>query len=48
MRSSSDGSKAVRRQGGGGALVYWRGDYDQLGWSQDEMSNAVGLAAGRQ
>jgi flavin reductase (DIM6/NTAB) family NADH-FMN oxidoreductase RutF len=36
--------EAVRRRGGGGALVYWRGDYDQLGWSQDEISNAVGLA----
>ena len=35
---------AVRRRGGGGALVYWRGDYDQLGWSQDEISNAVGCA----
>jgi flavin reductase (DIM6/NTAB) family NADH-FMN oxidoreductase RutF len=36
--------ESVRRRGGGGALVYWRGDYDQLGWSQDEISNAVGLA----
>ena len=36
--------EAVRRRSGGGALVYWRGDYDQLGWSQDEISNAVGLA----
>jgi len=39
--------EAVRRRGGGGALVYWRGDYDQLGWSQDEISNAVGLVARR-
>jgi flavin reductase (DIM6/NTAB) family NADH-FMN oxidoreductase RutF len=36
--------EAVRRGGGSGALVYWRGDYDQLGWSQEEISNAVGLA----
>jgi len=36
--------EAVRRRGGGGALVYWRGDYDQLGWSAEEISNAVGLA----
>jgi flavin reductase (DIM6/NTAB) family NADH-FMN oxidoreductase RutF len=36
--------EAVRRRGGGGALVYWRGDYDQLGWSQDEISNAIGFA----
>jgi flavin reductase (DIM6/NTAB) family NADH-FMN oxidoreductase RutF len=35
--------EAVQRRGGGGALIYWRGDYDQLGWSQDEISNAVGL-----
>ncbi len=39
--------EAVRRRGGGGALVYWRGDYDQLGWSQDEISNAVGLRGRR-
>lgn len=37
--------EAVRRRGGGGALVYWRGDYDQLGWSQEEISSAVGLAS---
>jgi flavin reductase (DIM6/NTAB) family NADH-FMN oxidoreductase RutF len=39
--------EAVRRRGGGGALVYWRGDYDQLGWSQDEISNAIGCAGHR-
>ena len=27
---------------GGGALVYWRGGYDQLGWSDDELSRATG------
>jgi flavin reductase (DIM6/NTAB) family NADH-FMN oxidoreductase RutF len=30
--------EAVRRHGGGGALVYWRGAYDQLGWSSEEIS----------
>jgi flavin reductase (DIM6/NTAB) family NADH-FMN oxidoreductase RutF len=29
---------------GGGALVYWRGGYDQLGWSEDELSRATGLS----
>jgi flavin reductase (DIM6/NTAB) family NADH-FMN oxidoreductase RutF len=36
--------EAVRRGDGGGALVYWRGDYDQLGWSPEEIANAIGLA----
>jgi flavin reductase (DIM6/NTAB) family NADH-FMN oxidoreductase RutF len=31
---------AAREQGG--ALVYWRGAYDSLGWSDDEISRAVG------
>jgi flavin reductase (DIM6/NTAB) family NADH-FMN oxidoreductase RutF len=26
----------------GGALVYWRGAYDRLGWTADELSRAVG------
>ena len=29
--------------GGSGALVRWRGGYDQLGWSRDEICRAVGL-----
>ncbi len=29
------------------ALVRWRGVYDQLGWSRDEISRAVGLMPGR-
>ena len=35
----------VRRAliGGGSALVRWRGSYDQLGWSQNEILRAVGL-----
>jgi len=32
---------AARRQGG--ALVHWRGAYDQLGWNDDELSRAVGV-----
>jgi len=27
---------------GGGALLYWRGVYDQLGWSDDELARATG------
>jgi flavin reductase (DIM6/NTAB) family NADH-FMN oxidoreductase RutF len=27
------------------ALVYWRGDYDRIGWSAEEASRAVGLTA---
>jgi flavin reductase (DIM6/NTAB) family NADH-FMN oxidoreductase RutF len=29
--------------GGSGALVRWRGVYDQIGWSRDEIMRAVGL-----
>jgi flavin reductase (DIM6/NTAB) family NADH-FMN oxidoreductase RutF len=34
---------------GSGALVRWRGAYDQVGWSRDEIARAVGLSpcAGR-
>ena len=39
--------EAVGRRRDGGALVYWRGDYEQLGWSAEEISNAVGLTARR-
>jgi flavin reductase (DIM6/NTAB) family NADH-FMN oxidoreductase RutF len=28
---------------GPSALVYWRGGYDQLGWTDEEVSRAVGL-----
>jgi flavin reductase (DIM6/NTAB) family NADH-FMN oxidoreductase RutF len=34
----------IAAQGGDGALVYWRGDYDRLGWSADEIARAVGLS----
>jgi len=29
---------------GSGALVRWRGAYDQVGWSTDEISRAIGLS----
>jgi flavin reductase (DIM6/NTAB) family NADH-FMN oxidoreductase RutF len=29
---------------GSGALVQWRGTYDQVGWSADEISRAIGLS----
>jgi flavin reductase (DIM6/NTAB) family NADH-FMN oxidoreductase RutF len=29
--------------GGPSALLYWRGQYDQLGWTEEEISRAVGL-----
>jgi hypothetical protein len=29
--------------GGPSALVYWRGEFDQLGWTDEEVSRAVGL-----
>ena len=32
---------AARKQGG--ALVYWRGAYDSLGWSDEEISRAIGV-----
>jgi flavin reductase (DIM6/NTAB) family NADH-FMN oxidoreductase RutF len=35
--------KAIAAPGGSSALVYWRGAYDQLGWSQEEISRAIGL-----
>jgi flavin reductase (DIM6/NTAB) family NADH-FMN oxidoreductase RutF len=27
----------------GGALVYWRGGFDQIGWSEEQVSRAIGL-----
>jgi flavin reductase (DIM6/NTAB) family NADH-FMN oxidoreductase RutF len=29
---------------GSGALVYWRGGYDQVGWSRDQIARATGLS----
>jgi flavin reductase (DIM6/NTAB) family NADH-FMN oxidoreductase RutF len=36
--------KRAAAASGGGALVYWRGVYDQLGWSADELARATGLS----
>jgi len=33
----------VFRSGGSGALVYWRGAYNSIGWTDDEVLRAVGL-----
>jgi flavin reductase (DIM6/NTAB) family NADH-FMN oxidoreductase RutF len=27
----------------GGALVYWRGGFDQIGWSEEQISRAIGV-----
>jgi hypothetical protein len=27
------------------ALIYWRGDYERLGWMADEVDTALGLRA---
>jgi flavin reductase (DIM6/NTAB) family NADH-FMN oxidoreductase RutF len=35
--------RGVRAPGKSSALVYWRGAYNQLGWTEDEISRAVGL-----
>jgi flavin reductase (DIM6/NTAB) family NADH-FMN oxidoreductase RutF len=32
---------------GSGALIYWRGGYDQVGWSGDQIARATGLSPGR-
>jgi flavin reductase (DIM6/NTAB) family NADH-FMN oxidoreductase RutF len=38
----------VFKIGGSGALVYWRGAYNSIGWTDDEVQRAVGLfRAGR-
>jgi flavin reductase (DIM6/NTAB) family NADH-FMN oxidoreductase RutF len=38
----------VFKIGGSGALVYWRGAYNSIGWTDDEVRRAVGLfPAGR-
>ena len=33
----------VFKAGGSGALVYWLGSYNSIGWSDDEIRRAVGL-----
>lgn len=36
--------KGMRLQGGSSSLVYWRGSYEHLGWTEEEVSRSVGLA----
>ena len=36
--------RGVRAPGKSSALVYWRGTYSQLGWTEDEISRAVGMS----
>jgi flavin reductase (DIM6/NTAB) family NADH-FMN oxidoreductase RutF len=36
--------RRVLAGGGSGALVSWRGSYDPVGWSSDEIARAVGLS----
>ena len=38
--------KRTARCGGAGALVYWRGGYDSVGWSADEVLRATGFNPG--
>jgi flavin reductase (DIM6/NTAB) family NADH-FMN oxidoreductase RutF len=33
---------------GAGALISWRGGYDQVGWTNDEISRAIGLSPSEQ
>lgn len=33
----------VFKVGGSGALVYWRGAFNSIGWTEDEVRRAVGL-----
>ena len=35
--------RLARQQAHGGALLYWRGDYESIGWTDEELSRAVGL-----
>lgn len=31
----------------GGALLYWRGAYNSIGWTDEELSRAIGLSPAR-
>jgi len=35
--------RSIFRAGGSGALVYWLGAYNSIGWTDDEIRRAVGL-----
>jgi flavin reductase (DIM6/NTAB) family NADH-FMN oxidoreductase RutF len=39
--------RGVRAPGRSSALVYWRGTYNQLGWSEEEICRAVGVTPTR-
>jgi flavin reductase (DIM6/NTAB) family NADH-FMN oxidoreductase RutF len=36
-------ARCVLAGGASGALVHWRGGYDQVGWSDDGVARAIGL-----
>jgi flavin reductase (DIM6/NTAB) family NADH-FMN oxidoreductase RutF len=36
--------RGMRLHGGASSLVYWRGAYEELGWTEEEVSRAIGLA----
>ena len=37
--------KAARVRETGTALLYWRGAYEQIGWSDEQIANAIGFIA---
>jgi flavin reductase (DIM6/NTAB) family NADH-FMN oxidoreductase RutF len=39
--------RGVRVPAQSSALVYWRGTYDRLGWTQEEICRAVGVTPKR-
>jgi flavin reductase (DIM6/NTAB) family NADH-FMN oxidoreductase RutF len=39
--------RGVRAPGRSSALVYWRGTYHQLGWTEEEICRAVGVTPAR-
>jgi flavin reductase (DIM6/NTAB) family NADH-FMN oxidoreductase RutF len=39
--------RGVRAPGQSSALVYWRGTYNQLGWTEEEICRAVGVTPTR-
>jgi hypothetical protein len=38
---------ALRRRSHSAALIRWRGALEQVGWSPDEIANAIGVSARR-
>ena len=35
--------RSVVRPGGSGALLYWRGEFDQIGWTYEQVNRACGV-----